>query len=126
MARKRMKWTPRNVKGMITKLRKYLSNIEFPTIAGFCKGVGITRYQYKHLCQTFDDFTNEAENLKNTQQDLLIRNGLNSKYNAQFSMFMLKNVHGFKEVQDVNVRKEDKNEYLADIVSKAESVANRK
>ena len=126
MAGRPKKWTTRSVNDLIRKMKDYLTETDFPTVAGFCKKVKITRYQYKYIVQEFEKFRDADGDLKNMQQDLLIRYGLSGKYNAQFSMFMLKNVHGFKESTEVNVNEGDRSSQLAKIVAKAEGYANGK
>jgi len=77
--------------------KKCLKEGIFPTIEGLAPKLKIgTRsiYEWEKL---YPDFSQTIDNLRDTQRELLITNGLKGSYNTRFSMFLLKANHGMTE-----------------------------
>lgn len=74
-----------------------LKNGVFPTIEGLATHFGVgTRTIYDWEAE-YPDFSHTLEELRDTQKQLLITNGLTGSYNTRFAMFLLKANHGMSE-----------------------------
>ena len=77
--------------------KKCLKGGVFPTIEGLAPKLKIgtrTIYDWEKI---YPDFSQTIDNLRDTQRELLITNGLKGNYNTRFSMFLLKASHGMTE-----------------------------
>ena len=81
--------------------RKYTKSCieigNFPTTEGLATYLGVgarTLYDWE---AEYSDFSQTMENVRDTQRQMLITNGLEGKYNSRFAMFLLKANHGYKE-----------------------------
>jgi len=105
---------------------KCLKESIFPTIEGLSLKLKVgtrTLYDWEKV---YPDFSQTLDNLRNTQKDLLISNGLMGKYNTRFSMFLLKANHGMKENEPLVNAEQNNNfnispELLADALKLMES-----
>ena len=98
--RKRGRPTKYNIQ-MIKRVTEYTKKCikegVFPTIEGLAPKLKIgvrSIYEWEEL---YPDFSQTIDNLRDTQKQLLITNGLVGKYNTRFSMFLLKANHGMSE-----------------------------
>lgn len=69
----------------------------FPTIEGLAINLGTgtrTLYDWE---KEYTDFSHTLELLRDTQRDLLIKNGLTGKYSTSFAIFLLKAIHGYTD-----------------------------
>lgn len=69
----------------------------FPSIEGLAVNLGVgtrTLYDWESL---YSDFSQTMGILRDTQRDLLIKNGLSGKYSTSFSIFLLRSIHGFSD-----------------------------
>jgi hypothetical protein len=74
--------------------KKSLEVDKLPTIEGLAVELGIgTRTLYDWETE-YSDFSQTMDALRDTQRRLLIENGLNGTYSAQFAMFLLRSIHG--------------------------------
>ena len=80
-----------------TYIKKCLNNGIFPTIEGLASHLGVgTRTIYDWEAE-HPDFPHTIDELRDTQKQLLITNGLTGSYNTRFAMFLLKANHGMSE-----------------------------
>ena len=74
-----------------------LENGTFPTIEGLATHLGVgTRTIYDWELE-HPDFSQTIDQLRDTQKQLLITNGLAGSYNTRFAMFLLKANHNMSE-----------------------------
>lgn len=108
----------------IPKAKKYtekcLSSNQLPTIEELAITLGTGTRTLYDWQEDYPDFSQTMDALRDAQRYLLIKNGLNSTYSTQFSMFLLRAIHG------LNDRKPDyqatQNNYLnisPDVVTEA-------
>lgn len=91
------KFTTSSAKRVIAYMDSCTENGTFPTIEGLAAhlGVGVrTLYDWE---LEHEDFSQAMENLRSSQKQLLITNGLTGNYNTRFAMFLLKANHGMSE-----------------------------
>src|ERR1035437_4653705 len=69
----------------------------FPTIEGLALNLGTGTRTIYGWEKEYEDFLHTTELLRDTQRDLLIKNGLNGKYSTSFCIFLLKAMHGFTD-----------------------------
>lgn len=69
----------------------------FPTIEGLAIKLGAGTRTIYDWEKAYSDFLQTTQLLRDTQRDLLIRNGLSGKYSTSFSIFLLKSIHGFSD-----------------------------
>lgn len=95
------KYSPR-LKSCVTNYTNLcLKNNNFPTIEGLARSLGISTRTIYGWENEFPEFLHTMEALRDTQRDLLIRNGLSGKYSTSFSIFLLKAIHGFSDFKPI-------------------------
>jgi len=82
---------------VINYTNRCLKKDEFPTIEGLAISLGVGTRTIYAWEKEYADFQHTTELLRDTQRDLLIRNGLKGKYSTSFSIFLLKAMHGFTD-----------------------------
>ena len=78
-----------------------LKDDDFPTIEDLAISLGVgsrTIYDWEKL---YPDFSQTLELLRDAQRGMLIKNGLNGKYNTSFAAFLLKAMHGFSDSKPI-------------------------
>ncbi|PIQ80576.1 MAG: hypothetical protein COV78_04835 [Candidatus Pacebacteria bacterium CG11_big_fil_rev_8_21_14_0_20_34_55] len=91
------RYTSKLPANVTTYTKDCLSNDVFPTIEGLATHLGVgTRTIYDWEAE-YPDFSQTIDQLRDTQRQLLITNGLTGSYNTRFAMFLLKANHGMSE-----------------------------
>ena len=70
---------------------------KLPTVEGLAIDLGVGTRTLYDWQDAHIDFSQTMDTLRDTQKYLLIKNGLNSTYSSQFSMFLLKAIHGLSD-----------------------------
>lgn len=78
-----------------------LKNDIFPTIEGLAISLGVVSKTIYTWEDEYEEFLHTTEALRDTQRDLLIKNGLNGKYSTSFAIFLLKAIHGFSDSKPI-------------------------
>ncbi len=93
------KYTKETSKRVISYIKRCQEKEEFPTIEHLASHLGIgTRTLYTWE-DTYSEFQQTMDMLRDAQRDLLIRGGLTNKYNARFASFLLKANHGMSDTR---------------------------
>lgn len=74
---------------------------DLPQLTAFARSIGVSRgtlFNWKNQFPEFLDAYNTATQL---QEEMLVGNSLQNRYNPYFAQFMLKNCHGWKDKQEV-------------------------
>jgi hypothetical protein len=75
---------------------------EFPTFQGFCARVlKINRDTFYAWVKKYAEFSDSFARARDFQQEILISNALNGRYNPAFSMFAMKNISDWADKKEV-------------------------
>lgn len=91
------KYNPTLLKRVNKYTRECVGKQIFPTIEGLSVYLGVgtrTLYDWE---KEYTEFSQTMDQLRDTQRELLITNGLSGGYNTRFAMFLLKAAHGMTE-----------------------------
>lgn len=80
---------------------------ELPTIEGLAGYLNITTDTIWRWTKSHKKFSDAIKVLKEKQAHLMQSKAISGEYNATMSIFLLKNNHGFKDRQDLDVTSND-------------------
>ena len=107
-------------------LNKYAqSSAGFPTIAELARHIGITQSTLKDRATTLPDLTRIIEIIRDRQEHLLIRGGLNGSYNSNFAQFLLKSKHNYADLP-TQLTQNNNFTISADVLAEALKLTNSK
>lgn len=77
--------------------KECLKNNIFPTIEGLALKLGVSVRTLYGWEAEYPEFLQTMDEIRSTQKDLLITNGLRGVYNTRFAIFLLKANHNMSE-----------------------------
>lgn len=86
---------------------------DMPTLTKFAMELGIHPDTITDWGAKFPPFFRAIKRCKKIQEEVLIQNGLSSRYNTAFTIFCMKNLHGWKNEQQA-----DNNQEIKIVISK--------
>lgn len=95
------KYTAQFVEEEIEPLYKYIQDVQFPTLQGFCLTRGYSSSNISLFCNINKNFAQAVEILKDMQHEVLIERSLKGEFNSGITALMLKNNHGYKDKSDI-------------------------
>lgn len=81
---------------------------EFPTIEGFCAKYMISKVTFHNWKEKHQELMNAYEIARQTQQHILLTNGLKGHYNGSFAKFVAMNFFDMKDKAEVDHKSSDK------------------
>ena len=77
--------------------------VDFPTFTRFAQKIGVCDDTLTEWANVHTDFSVATKRCKKFQEDIWLINALNGNYSSQFSIFLGKNVFGYKDKQELDV-----------------------
>ena len=75
--------------------------VQLPTIEGLAMRFGVIRDTVALWGKTFPEFDRVLQDLKTTQMEMLINNGLGNRYNSTIAKLILGTHHGMRDNSDI-------------------------
>jgi hypothetical protein len=75
---------------------------DLPTIIGFCRKINSNTSTFKKWIKAHKEFRTAYEQAKELQEEFWKKNSMKGFYNPLFTVFMGKNVFGWKDKQEVD------------------------
>lgn len=75
---------------------------ELPTKTGFCISIGVSTTSFDRWLQSNKEFRGAWEEAKKIQEEFWLQNSIRGLYSPQFTIFMGKNVFGWKDKQEID------------------------
>jgi hypothetical protein len=99
-----MKWTPEVLDALADKLLVWMKEEKNFWLGDFAVENDMWRAQLDELSNTdrSPKFTDAIKKAKTIQESKLVKLGMSKKYNPAMAIFALKNVAGWRDVQDIN------------------------
>lgn len=102
-------------------------NVNLPTIEKFARWLGVSRRTLYNWRDTYPDFAEALEKIKDEQFIRLTDNGLAGKYNPIITKLILTTNHGMRDQVDATTNGESLNSFSDEQVDRiAERIARRK
>jgi len=79
-----------------------------PTLAGFAVSIGVHRDTLKEWAKVHPEFSASVKKAKEAQENFIVTNGMKGLVNTPFAIFLAKNVCGYRDNRDVEVKAEVK------------------
>lgn len=92
---------------------------DLPTLAGFCRHLGIARDTLTEWQNKHPEFSSAVRKCKEIQEEHVVINALQNRTNPVFSIFFAKNNLGYKDKQEVDQT------LIADVTSNGETLATK-
>lgn len=74
---------------------------EFPTLAGFCRTIGVWPQRLSEWGAKHEELAEAIKMAKCIQEEFLITNGMMGRYEKAFCIFACKNVIGWRDKQEI-------------------------
>lgn len=84
-----------------TKSTKKGGGVDFPSFTRFAHTIGVCDDTLTEWASVHPEFSVATKWCKKLQEDIWLVNGLNGNYSAPFSIFLGKNVFGYKDKQEI-------------------------
>jgi hypothetical protein len=79
---------------------------KLPTVVSFCRKIRINRDTFYEWVEKYDEFSDTYKNCKTIMEDIWIENSLYERYSKSFTIFLGKNVFGWKDKQEIEIELE--------------------
>lgn len=112
-------YTDEVLAGLAAKLLDWINQEENFWLGSFAVEHGFPRERYSDFCERSVDFHYAYKIAKTVQEAKLVERGLNSRTSATMAIFALKNVAGWRDLQEVEHRfKPLTEDYVGDITNR--------
>lgn len=96
--------------GEVCEIEQEVAN-DMPTLAGFAIQVGVDRHTLAKWAKKHTDFGAAYKMAKEFQENYLVKNGMKSLIHPVFSIFVAKNVIGWRDKVEINEEEENTLEF---------------
>jgi len=80
-----------------TKKGRNLVQTDFPSLAGFCVSIGISRDTLHRWSKKYPELSDAIHKAKTFQENWLLTNGMSGRLNTSFALMGMKNLHGWAD-----------------------------
>jgi hypothetical protein len=77
-----------------------------PTVVSFCRKIKINRDTFYEWVEKHNEFSDTYKNCKTIMEDIWIENSMKEQYSKSFTIFLGKNVFGWKDKQEIEIEVE--------------------
>lgn len=78
-----------------------IQGADLPQFTAFARSIGVTRATLFNWTKEHQEFFDAYSTARQLQEELIVNNSINNRYNSYFAQFMLKNCHNWKDKSEV-------------------------
>ncbi len=108
-------YTEKWIRSEAKALLRYAKEAEIPFEKEFASKRGYSSQRISEFAKSSEEFSEALKKMKDIQEVKLVKAALAGKINVTFTIFTLKNVSGWRDVQPVGVQDSDKMSLLESI-----------